>query len=184
MISRKLLMKVSICRKTIWNHFNFKNEFSHISGLKNPTSMAKYEKANVLVETLSEAIQIIVVYVSSPGFVLPKAIYSFFMYSNGDLGPDAFELPFPTWWAFTHIYTFYAKCIEIDLILIGNNFKDSIWLEKSRGIFDCSHCAIHNSCIHISILLDHVVACDWKLFICTANTSRFERNDWINEWSI
>lgn len=59
--------------------------------------MAKYEKTNALVETLSKAIQFVVVYVSAPGFVLPKAIYSFVMYSISDLGPDAFELPFPTW---------------------------------------------------------------------------------------
>lgn len=36
-------------------------------GLKSPTSMAKYEKAHGLVETLTRVIQFVVVYASVPG---------------------------------------------------------------------------------------------------------------------
>lgn len=37
-------------------------------------------------------------FVAVPGFVLPKALWCFFLYYTTDLGPDAFELPFPTWY--------------------------------------------------------------------------------------
>ena len=56
-----------------------------------------YEKTDRLVEKISKIIEILIVYVSPPSFVLPNAVYSYFVYFTTDLGPDAFELPFPTW---------------------------------------------------------------------------------------
>lgn len=56
-----------------------------------------YGKTNEIVELLSKAIRFIVTYASTFGFVLPKAIYCFYLYFMADMGEDAFELPFPTW---------------------------------------------------------------------------------------
>lgn len=67
-------------------------------GLKYPRSRAIYEQCNQLAEKITKLMQIVVVHVSVPGFVLPKAIYSYFVYFTTDLGVDAFVLPIPTWW--------------------------------------------------------------------------------------
>lgn len=67
-------------------------------GLKYPRSKAMYEKTNRLVEKISKFISFVIVYVSIPAFVLPKAIYCLFIYYTTDLGPDSFELPIPTWY--------------------------------------------------------------------------------------
>lgn len=56
-----------------------------------------YEKTNRFTENISKIIQTVVVHISVPGFVLPKAFYSYFMYFTTELGADAFELPIPTW---------------------------------------------------------------------------------------
>lgn len=72
----------------------------YLQGLKYPRSKPIYEKANRITEIICKAEYFIVVRVFVPGFVLPKAIYSYLMYFTTDLGADAFVLPFPTWWVF------------------------------------------------------------------------------------
>lgn len=69
----------------------------YVLGLKYPQSKALYEKTDQLIERISKIIQFVMVYVSVPGFILPKAIFSLFIYSTTDLGPDALELPLPAW---------------------------------------------------------------------------------------
>lgn len=59
--------------------------------------MRMYEKANKLVEQISEILHFLMVYVSAICFIFPKAFLTYFMYYVFGKGPDAFELPFPTW---------------------------------------------------------------------------------------
>lgn len=59
-----------------------------------------YKKTDRLTEKIGKGIQLVIVYISVPGFVLPKGIYSLFMYFTTNLGRDAFELPIPTWFPF------------------------------------------------------------------------------------
>lgn len=56
-----------------------------------------YEKTNQSAEKISKLIELAIVYVSLPGFILPKTIYSYFMYFTSDLGADAFVLSIPAW---------------------------------------------------------------------------------------
>lgn len=65
--------------------------------LKHSASRTMYAKTNNLSEKLSKIIYFLMVKVSVPGFVLPKAILSFFIYCTTDAGSDAFELSIPTW---------------------------------------------------------------------------------------
>lgn len=66
-------------------------------GLKFGYSKSIYERTNEATEKICKIMQIIIIHIAVPGFVLPKAFYCFFLYFATDLGPDAFELPFPTW---------------------------------------------------------------------------------------
>lgn len=59
--------------------------------------MKAYGKANQCVESLSEIAYYTMVRVSLPGFVLPKAMFSFYQYFFTDVGNDAFELSLPMW---------------------------------------------------------------------------------------
>lgn len=68
-----------------------------ILGRKNPKSKAMFERTNRLTETICKIIQFLIIYLSVPAFVLPTAVYSFYMYFTTDLGNDAFVLTFPTW---------------------------------------------------------------------------------------
>lgn len=70
------------------------------TGLKYLRSKATFERTNELTEKLCKIIYFLLVYVTVPGFVLPKAIYCFFIYFTTDLGNDAFELSLPTWLVF------------------------------------------------------------------------------------
>lgn len=94
--------------------------------MKYPRSKALYKRTNRFAENISKLMRFVMVYVSVPGyvefvqiyfikinpnvkaitcdlpvcfvvFVLPKAVYSYFMYFTTKLGADAFELPIPTW---------------------------------------------------------------------------------------
>lgn len=131
--------------KELRNDFNNRISY-YVSGLKYPKSIA-YGETNDLIEEISEFIHVLMVYVLAPCFVLPKAIYSFFVYSISDLGPDAFELPFPTWCDLLSIYFLCQIYVEIDLTSINAFFKDSIRLEKPHGIFRCCCFSIVNCCI-------------------------------------
>lgn len=103
MVFKSLSMKVSLASKFMIYSFdkNLKKSiiFSNASnvGLKYPRSKAMYENTNRLVEKISKFISFLIVYISIPAFVLPKAFYCFFIYFTTDLGPDAFALPIPTW---------------------------------------------------------------------------------------
>lgn len=59
--------------------------------------MAIYKKTNEIVEKISEIADFIMVKVSLPGFILPKAIYCYLQYFATDLGNEAFELSLPMW---------------------------------------------------------------------------------------
>lgn len=55
------------------------------------------ETTNQIVEKCSEIGAFAMIYVVIPCFILPKAIYSFFIYFTTDLGNDAFDLPIAIW---------------------------------------------------------------------------------------
>lgn len=67
-------------------------------GLKYPRSKAIYEEINKLTDLISKFMQFFMVDVSVSMYVLPISIYSLYMYFTTDLGPDAFQLSFPTWY--------------------------------------------------------------------------------------
>lgn len=56
-----------------------------------------HEKNVQLIEKLSEFIYAALMYITLPGFMLPKAIISYFIYFTTDAGRDAFDLPLETW---------------------------------------------------------------------------------------
>lgn len=66
-------------------------------GLRCVTSRSMYEKINHRMEKLSKIVYFGVVGVTVPGFIIPKALVSYFKYFTTDLGADAFDLPMPTW---------------------------------------------------------------------------------------
>lgn len=66
-------------------------------GLKYSKSKKMYEKTNRLVEKWCKIAYFVIVKMSVPGFILPKALVSLFIYYTTDSGPDAFELPIPVW---------------------------------------------------------------------------------------
>ena len=74
--------------------FHFSGLFS---GSEYVASKKLYEKTNRQIELISKIAHFIMVKLSVPGFVLPKAFVSFFKYFTTDLGRDAFELSLPVW---------------------------------------------------------------------------------------
>lgn len=73
------------------------SQFIKITGLHHPKSKKMYEKTNRLAEKCSKIICFLIMKMSIPGFVLPKAIFSYFRYFTTDAGPNAFELPILAW---------------------------------------------------------------------------------------
>lgn len=69
----------------------------NIPGFKYAESMAIYMETNRNVERMSKIGYYILVRVSVPCFVLPKAIYSFYQYFTTDFGNEGFELSLPMW---------------------------------------------------------------------------------------
>lgn len=63
----------------------------------NPSSRAMYEKGNRIIEKSSKIIYFAAIKLGVPGFLLPKAILSYFTYFSTDAGSEAFELPLPAW---------------------------------------------------------------------------------------
>lgn len=66
-------------------------------GLENPSSRAIYEEIVRQIEKMCEALNFIIIYISTPCVMLPKCMLSFFAYFTTDLGSGAFELPFNVW---------------------------------------------------------------------------------------
>lgn len=62
-----------------------------------PVARPMYERTNQQAENYSKIIYFLIVYVSAPSFVLPKAMLSYFLYFTTDLGFEAFEMPIPQW---------------------------------------------------------------------------------------
>lgn len=64
--------------------------------------MAKqlYDKTNSQVEAMSKIGYFLMVKLSVPLMVGPKALVSYYNYFSTDLGPDAFELSIPAWCVF------------------------------------------------------------------------------------
>lgn len=56
-----------------------------------------YEKTNRQIEVVSKITHFVMVKISAPLFVLPKALLCYFLYFTTDLGSNAFELSIPTW---------------------------------------------------------------------------------------
>lgn len=69
----------------------------NIDSDENPTSRALNERINQLVEKLSEIICSVGVKLVAPGIILPKVIFSYFIYFTTDAGSAAFGLPLPMW---------------------------------------------------------------------------------------
>lgn len=71
-----------------------------ILGLKCKESKAIYERTNELMEKIDKILCLTIVGVSL-GFVVPKAIVSYFNYyisnTTTNDGTDAFDLPMPIW---------------------------------------------------------------------------------------
>lgn len=78
--------------------FRYKNllYIEKTSGSKCPKKK-ELDKINRVVELLSEAINVVVAKIGVPGIILPKAIYSFYVYFTTDTQNDAFELSIPLW---------------------------------------------------------------------------------------
>lgn len=79
------------------NSFNDRISKYSTLGSKHPSSRAIYIETNRKVEKLSEIADFIMVRVSLPGFILPKAVFCYFQYFTTDLGNDAFQLSLPMW---------------------------------------------------------------------------------------
>lgn len=56
-----------------------------------------YEKTNRQIEHVSKITHFVMVKISVPVIVLPKALLCYFLYFTTDLGANAFELSIPTW---------------------------------------------------------------------------------------
>lgn len=80
------------------NHFNgiFVKTYPNL-GLEHTSPKIMYEKTNQLAEKISEILYFLIVKVSVPGLVLPRAALSYFVYYTTDARSDAFQLPIPTW---------------------------------------------------------------------------------------
>lgn len=63
----------------------------------NPSLQPMYNKFNGIIEKSSEIIYFLAMNVAVPGFVLPKAIVSYYRYFTTDAGSAAFDLPFLAW---------------------------------------------------------------------------------------
>lgn len=66
------------------------------AGLKYPASKKIYMDTLRKIERYCKLITTIV-FATQLGFVLPKAVHCFYIYFTTDAGPNAFELPLPTW---------------------------------------------------------------------------------------
>lgn len=77
-------------------------------GLKYPVSKELFEKTNYQIETMSKVAFFVMVKLSVPGFILPKAFVSYFKYLTTDLGPNAFDLSIPAWY---DVFS-WIKCFE------------------------------------------------------------------------
>lgn len=83
-------------------------------------------------------------------FLLPKALFSYFIYFTTDLGNDAFELPLPMWYVFHHIkLCFLIIFLAVyKLWLIYTNYdKSTVQVGKPIWIFSDSF---------YTILFDHL----------------------------
>lgn len=103
------------------------------SGLERPTEKVECEKTNHLVEKYSEIGVFAMKNVIAPSFVLPKAIYSFFVYFTSDLGNDALNLPLPAWYVFL-FQIIIQRCIshQSNIIYTVDNEAD---FEKNFNYF-------------------------------------------------
>lgn len=62
-----------------------------------PASRAIHERTNQLIDKLCKIAYFAAMKLGVPGFVLPKAIISYFIYFTTDAGGAAFDLPFQAW---------------------------------------------------------------------------------------
>lgn len=65
--------------------------------MKLPASKPIYLETHRLVEKICKIMTFVLLNVTVPSFVIPKAILCLSLYFTTDLGPDAFDLPLPLW---------------------------------------------------------------------------------------
>lgn len=78
----------------------YRYHFQHLiffEGWQYPGSAKIYIKTHGLVEKLCKIMYFVIVNVTVPGFILPKAFICFVVYFTTNSGSDAFELPLPIW---------------------------------------------------------------------------------------
>lgn len=71
--------------------------YPHSIGLKYPSSQKMYQKNHDMTEKIGKIVGLLMMHISVPVFVMPKAILSYFNYYTTDLGSHAFELTIPIW---------------------------------------------------------------------------------------
>lgn len=81
----------------IFRILGFYSEKHLLAGLKYAASEKRFTKINRQVEKMSEIVYFIMVKISVPAILGPKAIHSYYTHFSTDLGADAFESPLPMW---------------------------------------------------------------------------------------
>lgn len=71
-----------------------------VLGLKDPASKAVHEETNRRVEKISRILHVATGVVCPQFVVWPKFLGCFAIYFTTDVGSEAFELPFPMWYAY------------------------------------------------------------------------------------
>lgn len=92
-INKSKLPILEHCSNWIW----ILCEFVKKIGLKHPEARTTYENTNRLAEKCSKIIYFLIVKISVPSLVLPKAAFGYFLYFTTDANRDAFELSIPVW---------------------------------------------------------------------------------------
>lgn len=66
-------------------------------GIKHSESKQLYDKTDRQIEMMSKIAYFVMVTLSVPLIIGPKALISYYKYFTTDLGPDAFEQSMPVW---------------------------------------------------------------------------------------
>lgn len=125
--------------------------------MKKDDSKEMYEKTSQAVEKLSETI-IGTMKVSFHVFVWPAFITTVLNYFTKDLGPDAFEMPFPMRYSLKHMPN--AKCTKIPYEILNAVDLLSIKVFHLIGEIRLATCAVLFFKQHqhfISLLLVHIM---------------------------
>lgn len=72
------------------------------AGIKYAESRSLYQKTNVKVEKLCKIV-VITFMIGVQSLEFSKFLLSYYLYYTTDLNSDAFEMPFPYWWALPNV---------------------------------------------------------------------------------